>query len=65
MLAVPWSNPERAVTAGFVGRWTAALLLAAIDGEPAHGLTTVPCGLICRASSGPRTAQTEASVNAG
>ena len=34
MLVVPWSNPERAVTAGFVCRWAAALLLAAIDGEP-------------------------------
>ena len=26
-----------------VGRQAAELLLAAIDGKPAHGLTTVPC----------------------
>jgi DNA-binding LacI/PurR family transcriptional regulator len=26
-----------------VGRKAAELLLAAIDGEPAHGLTTAPC----------------------
>jgi LacI family transcriptional regulator len=35
-----------------VGRQAAELLLAAIGGEPAHGLTTVPCRLIARASSG-------------
>ena len=39
-----------------VGRKAAELLLAAIDGEPAHGLTTVPCRLITRASSGPPAA---------
>jgi LacI family transcriptional regulator len=39
-----------------VGRKAAELLLAAIDREPAHGLTTVPCRLITRASSGPRAA---------
>jgi len=35
-----------------VGRKAAELLLAPIDGEPAHGLTTVPSRLITRASSG-------------
>jgi len=39
-----------------VGRKAAELLLVAIDGEPAHGLTTVPCRLITRASSGPPAA---------
>jgi LacI family transcriptional regulator len=34
-----------------VGRQAAELLLAAIGGTPAHGLTTVPCRLIARAST--------------
>jgi LacI family transcriptional regulator len=48
-----------------VGRKAAELLLAAIDGEPAHGLTTVPCRLITRASSGPHAAPAESPVGAG
>lgn len=35
-----------------VGRKAAELLLAAIDGEPAHGLTTVPGRLVVRESTG-------------
>jgi len=39
-----------------VGRKAAELLLAAINGEPAHGPATVPCRLVARASSGPPAA---------
>jgi LacI family transcriptional regulator len=48
-----------------VGRKAAELLLAAIDGEPAHGLTTVPCRLITRASSGPHAAPAKSPAGAG
>ena len=38
-----------------VGRAAAQDLLAAIGGEPAHGVRTVPCRLMARESSAPRT----------
>ena len=37
-----------------VGRAAAGQLLAAIAGTPAHGISTVPCRLVVRASSGAR-----------
>ena len=37
-----------------VGRAAAADLMAAIGGEPAQGVRTVPCRLVVRASSAPR-----------
>jgi LacI family transcriptional regulator len=37
-----------------VGRAAAQDLLAAIGGEPAHGVRTVPCRLMARESSAPR-----------
>jgi LacI family transcriptional regulator len=48
-----------------VGRKAAELLLAAIDGEPAYGLTTVPCRLIIRASSGPHAAPAKSPARVG
>jgi LacI family transcriptional regulator len=38
-----------------VGRKAAEILLAAIDGQAPHGVTTVPCRLVVRASSVPST----------
>jgi LacI family transcriptional regulator len=48
-----------------VGRKAAELLFAAIDGEPAHGVATVPCRLITQASSGPHAAPAQSSAGSG
>ncbi|HEV8274959.1 MAG TPA: substrate-binding domain-containing protein [Streptosporangiaceae bacterium] len=48
-----------------VGRKCAELLLGAIDGHPAHGLTIVPCRLVTRASSGPHAAPADSPAGVG
>jgi LacI family transcriptional regulator len=40
-----------------LGRSAADRLLAAIDGEPTHGLETMPCQLVVRESSGPTSSK--------
>jgi LacI family transcriptional regulator, galactose operon repressor len=40
-----------------LGRYAAEQLLAAIGGEPSHGLHTLPCQLVVRASTGAPTPQ--------
>ena len=40
-----------------VGRVAAEHLLSAINGEPTHGVHTVPCRLVVRQSTGPETRQ--------
>jgi len=47
-----------------VGRVAAEHLLSAINGEPTHGVHTVPCRLVVRQSTDPETRQPAAPETA-